>query len=138
VLAVPGNIDRPTSVGSNDLLKEGCVPVTETADVLHALGLVVLPARSEHQRTLPLDIEDPVAQPRRAQPNAPDLNALTRDLPENQRKIVAILSGTPRHIDTIAQDTGLSAGQTGVEMTLLELAGLVRRLPGNTYILALN
>ena len=112
--------------------------MTETADVLHALGLVVIPARPEHQRILPLEMGDPITQSGRPQSSVPDMHALTRDLPENQRKIVAVLSGTPRHVDTIAQEVGLSAGQTGVEMTLLELAGLVRRLPGNTYILALN
>ena len=40
----------------------------------------------------------------------------------------------PRHIDVIAQEAGMTAVQAGVEMTLLELSGLVRRLPGNTYI----
>ena len=39
-----------------------------------------------------------------------------------------------RHIDAIAQGAGIDVIQAGVEMTLLELTGLIRRLPGNTYI----
>lgn len=39
VLAVPGNITSPVSVGTNNLLKAGAVPVTSTEDVLHVLNL---------------------------------------------------------------------------------------------------
>ncbi len=39
VMAVPGNITSPTSKGTNNLIKSGATPVTEAADVLHALGL---------------------------------------------------------------------------------------------------
>ena len=39
MLAVPGNITSSGSVGTNNLLKTGAVPVTSYLDVLHALGL---------------------------------------------------------------------------------------------------
>jgi len=39
VLAVPGNITSPTSVGTNNLIKAGAAVVTSYVDVLHALGL---------------------------------------------------------------------------------------------------
>jgi DNA processing protein len=39
VLAVPGNITSPTSVGTNNLIKTGATPVTSADDVLQALGL---------------------------------------------------------------------------------------------------
>ena len=39
VLAVPGNITSPTSVGTNNLIKAGAASVTSYRDVLHALGL---------------------------------------------------------------------------------------------------
>ncbi len=38
VLAVPGNINSPTSIGCNNLIKSGALPVTEAGDVLFALG----------------------------------------------------------------------------------------------------
>jgi DNA processing protein len=41
VLAVPGNITSPTSVGTNNLIKSGAVPVTNYEDVLQVLGLEV-------------------------------------------------------------------------------------------------
>ncbi|MBI3790594.1 MAG: DNA-protecting protein DprA [Gemmatimonadetes bacterium] len=44
VMAVPGPVDSPQSLGCNRLVREGAYIVTEVADVLHAAGLSV-PAR---------------------------------------------------------------------------------------------
>ncbi len=38
VLVVPGNITSPNSVGCNNLIKSGAIPVTSVDDVLFALG----------------------------------------------------------------------------------------------------
>jgi DNA processing protein len=38
VLAVPGSIFNLTSVGTNNLIKEGAVPITNSQDILWALG----------------------------------------------------------------------------------------------------
>ena len=145
VLVVPGNIDRPTSQGSNDLLKDGAFPVTETDDILRALDLVVLPARPDHQSSFDMAWagEPSEDQPSGSDastpgpPTAPQASARSissRTLPENQQKLLELLSLIPRHLDALANTLNLSASQAGVEMTLLELAGFVRRLPGNTYI----
>lgn len=39
VLAVPGNITSSTSTGTNNLIKTGATPVTNTDDIFHALGI---------------------------------------------------------------------------------------------------
>ncbi len=39
ILAIPGNITSPTSVGANNLIKAGAVPVTTAEDILQAIGL---------------------------------------------------------------------------------------------------
>ena len=39
VMAVPGNITSPLSTGTNNLIKAGAAPITETKDVLHVLHL---------------------------------------------------------------------------------------------------
>jgi DNA processing protein len=158
VMVVPGNIDRPASAGSNELLKDGATPITCVEDVLRALNMVVLPARREHQHSLErlwtleptqgaesglhatseeaaMDGLSPVPNMEgglRAGHSAGD--ALNLRLPDTQRRLLECLSLTPRHIDALAQEASMTAVQAGVEMTLLELNGLVRRLPGNTYI----
>jgi DNA processing protein len=138
VLAVPSNIDRPSGEGSNELLKDGAVPVTGVEDVLRALD--ILPASREAQPSLNLAWESEEAVPagslsgegKRAE--TPRNGALTRQMPEAQRRLLESLSLSPRHLDAIAQEAGMTAMQAGAEMVFLELSGLVRRLPGNTYI----
>ena len=50
VLAVPGNITSPNSVGTNNLIRTGAAPITCTQDVLYALGAKHLPAEPVKRR----------------------------------------------------------------------------------------
>ncbi len=140
VLTIPANIDRPNSLGSNDLLKEGAIPVTETADILLALRLVQVPARKTDQITFAFDADEEAPSESKAAASEgktmKSINRLLQELPETQKKLASQLSETPKHIDALAEAAGLSAATAGFEMTMLELAGIVRRMPGNTYILA--
>jgi DNA processing protein len=59
VMAVPGPITSPTSVGTNNLIKSGAVPITSLEDLLHALNLegteaVVQGSTPEEQRLIDL------------------------------------------------------------------------------------
>jgi DNA processing protein len=149
VLAVPGNIDRPSSEGCNDLLKDGAILVTETADILQAVGLRPLTAprvqqgvldlrerRATLEPTPSLD-EAPVKSPRTAASDS-ELSAVLKSLSPIRRQLMEALTQSPQHIDTISQRAGISATEAGIEMIFLELDGLVRRLPGNTYIRTLG
>jgi len=118
VMAVPGNVDRQTSKGTNALIRDGAILVEDARDVLRALNMLVLDAPSTDGRPR----KDAVTPPAPAH------------LPENQQRLLEFLSLTPRHIDALAADTRLASTQVSVEMTLLELSGLVRRLPGNCYV----
>ena len=129
VMTVPGNIDRPSSAGSNALLRDGATPILETADALHCLGLIALPARREHQSVLPLDSD---ASDFSASPTLP--KTPLPNLTEIQMRLLDGLSQTPRHIDHVAQAAGIDAMKAGVEMFFLEMNGLIRKLPGNSYI----
>ena len=149
VMVVPGNIDRPTSAGSNELLRDGAVPVLGPEDVQLALNLITLRGPQHPQRSLDLTPED---DPRRSVPRTASSHisssyttidrsisvsrhgSAMRSLPDHQQKLLDCLTQTPQHIDSISNKSGLNVVQAGVELTLLELEGFVRRLPGNTYI----
>ena len=55
VFAVPGDVDRESSVGCNLLIRDGAVPVLGAEDLVEALGLVLGPPR----RTAPQDCAVP-------------------------------------------------------------------------------
>lgn len=114
VMAVPGNIDRPCSIGANALIRDGAALVTCAQDVVAALGVYVQ--------------QSPVERPQPAR----DLN-----LSDVQRRLLEHISLTPKHIDTLADEVGLPTPETAAQLTLLELAGHVHRQPGSCFIRAL-
>lgn len=118
VMAVPGNVDREASRGTNGLIRDGAILVENAQDVLRALGVLVL------ETPQPASRKETAATAPRAHAN----------LPESQKRLLEFLSLTPRHIDALAADVRLPSVEVSVQMTLLELTGMVRRLPGNCYI----
>ncbi len=126
LMVVPGNIDRPLSIGSNELLREGAVPILGTEDVLYTLNLLSVPTKKPTQMQLGFDESVP-SSPAFTPPNTADLSPITIQILER-------LSTTPKHIETLAQECGIESAQIGVELTLMELSGLVSRLPGNSWI----
>jgi DNA processing protein len=113
VMAVPGNVDRESSRGTNGLIRDGAVLVENAQDVTRALGILTL-------------------QP--PEPARPQSARISPHLPDPQRKVLEYLSLAPKHIDALAADLKLASVEISIQMTLLELAGLVRRLPGNCYV----
>ncbi|MNS32677.1 hypothetical protein D3C72_647700 [compost metagenome] len=108
VLAVPGPIDAPGSEGPHDLIRQGARLVHSIADVLEEFGWVA--------------VQEPVAPK-------------TSDNPLEQ-SILDALSAGPKQLDGVAAQTGLDAPSLGGLLTMMEIRGLVRALPGQRYALA--
>jgi DNA processing protein len=98
VLAVPGPVDAPTSVGPNRLLRDGATPALDASDVLAAL------AASTHPRA-------PAAP---AVPLAPALEAL-----------LAVLRLEPASRDALSRHLGLAPEALAAPLLELELAGRI-------------
>lgn len=99
VMAVPGFPGVPPSEGTNNLLHDGCSPVTDTADVLLALGL-------DTRRMIP--------------------KFDTRITPQHdERHVLDVMGRAPRSIDEIALLNGTSVVQTAVLLGRLEALGWV-------------
>lgn len=118
VLAVPGPITSPTSLGCNKLIQQGAKPALSPGDVLEELGL-----------SLP---ETPgcrpgVSPPVRTAP--PDLNAL-------QQTLWDALAAEPQHVDALVASARAETGAVLTALTELELRGLVRQEPGMVFGLA--
>jgi DNA processing protein len=114
VLAVPGPITSPTSLGCNKLIQQGAKPALAVADILEELGL------GSEERT----------ESARA-PSPPDLTAL-------QRALWNALQASVRHVDALvaAAPSGVATADVLTALTELELLGLVRQEPGMVFALA--
>jgi len=113
VLAVPGPIDAPGSLGPNRLIQQGAKLVQDVDDILSEISGMV--PRSE-----------PASSP--AAPRQPSLQV--------EDPLVALLSSEPQQIEELIMASGLPAPEVMTRLTMLELQGLVRELPGKCYVLA--
>lgn len=100
VMAVPGNITSPNSAGTNQLIKTGAIPVTESADIL--LALKINTAERKQQ-------------------------TLIGDTPEELIVLKLIASGISDGGELLDR-SGLAAPLFNQTLTMLEIAGKVRPL----------
>ena len=59
-----------------------------------------------------------------------DLNDILPGLSEDERKLVSALTSGERLVDDVIAETGIGTGKVLAMLTLLEVKGVVRRLPG--------
>ncbi len=114
VYAVPGNVDDERNRGCHKLIKDGARLVESVDDILEELGLDASEERSGRQLTLP----------------AGPLN-------EQEQSILCLLSLDPMQVDKIISKTGLAAPMVSGTLTVLEMKGVAKRVPGNAYVRAL-
>lgn len=112
VMAAPGSPLDPRARGSNALIKQGATLIEGAEDVIAALGDTLTPAR-------PLSA-GPLFKERDETP-APS------GLP---RKIAALLSPTPVHVNDLARLVDAPAGAVAAALTELEMNGQAASLPG--------
>jgi len=111
VYAIPGPTDNDTSEGPHNLIKEGAKLVEGAEDILVELGIEVESTRPER-------------------PSIPD------NLTPEQRTVIQVLNLHPKHVDEIIAECKLTPAVANSTLTLLEMLGLARRVPGNAYVRA--
>ncbi len=113
VFAVPGNIDSKHSAGTNALIQKGEAKlVTNVDDILVELnlGLENSGQLKEKQKYVNLNMFE--------------------------QSVLTTLSNNPKHIDDVADESGITAPECLVYLLNLELKGMVRQLPGKNFVLS--
>ena len=116
VFAVPNRVDAPGAAGVHALIRDGAKLVESVADILDEFpDLEVEPAAGE---------------------DAPRQAGLTlkANLSAEEARLMEVLDGEPAPLETLADRAGLNAPQAAGAITLLELKGLVRALPGGRFL----
>jgi DNA processing protein len=133
VFAVPGPIDSPTSVGPHRLIQQGAKLVQDVEDIFQEL-----PALKKGQRRLfstPGRVretpatEDAGPAPAAAAPTA------AGPAPPPEDPLLALLGSDPLALEELVRASLLPAPQVLSRLTILELQGLIRELPGKRYVL---
>lgn len=121
VFAVPGSPLDPRCAGSNGLLKDGAMLVTEAADVSGAIAPL---AGKRTPRAVPSPPE-----------KLPDLSATPPPGEDERAGVLEALGPTPVAVDEIIRHTGLNAAQVSMVLLELDLAGRIERHAGGNVSL---
>jgi DNA processing protein len=108
VFAVPGDVGRTTSEGTNALIKDGVTLTTGAEDIAAVLGW---------------------------QPNVQSARVNSRrHIGSESSLVLGALAPGGSNVDEVCVATGLDAALVAAQLTLLEMQGLVERQPGALYV----
>lgn len=107
VLAVPGNINSPTSEGANNLIKHGAVPVTSIDDILFTLGI-----KSTRPKILP------------------------KGCNEAEDVVLLLICAGQQDGEVLQSLSCLEIALFNQTLTMLEITGKIRSLGANQWVLA--
>lgn len=107
VLAVPGPINSPTSLGPNNLIQNGARAITSANDILESLGVMI----SEKNQTQPLPTQ----------------------LTTEELIILKILKNANLHIDKIVENCNLETSLVNGLLIQMELKGWIKNAGGQNY-----
>ncbi len=112
VFAVPGNVDRKLSRGTNWLIKKGARLVETVDDILNEIEIL---------RALKGDVPSQLFE-----------NVLSA-LPEKERAVYSVLGPEPLHVDEIIKLTGFETSNVLALLLSLELNGYIAQHPGKLF-----
>lgn len=107
LMCIPGLVSNPNTEGIYKLLKNGAAMVTCAEDILSALNWEVKPAKQ-----LKMDFSQ---------------------FSEEERKILDSIEIEPKGFDAISLLTGLKADSLLVNLTTLEIKGIIKQIEGEKY-----
>ncbi|SCG83461.1 Protein smf DNA-processing chain A [Proteiniborus sp. DW1] len=111
VFAVPGNINSIFSRGTNLLIKDGAKLVMSVDDIIEEIPYLV-ERYSKLYRKVEIDYNE---------------------FSDDEIKVIKYISEKPIHCDLIALRTGISVVELNSILTILEMKGVIKQLPGRIY-----
>lgn len=170
VFVVPGNIDVSSCAGSNALLREGAIAVSNGWDLVSEYALLypdavrrydrpidgpgftdeVMGAATETEKPLPKVAQkakspakklssdkekDKITVDKNAKPPYIDIQDRLHGLTDPERELALRISEDGVLVDALIAQAGLPAGVVLSTLTMLEIKGVVKRLPGKRVAL---
>ncbi|WMI79870.1 DNA-processing protein DprA [Anaerotignum sp. MB30-C6] len=112
VFVVPGNVTSALSEGTNNLIKQGCPVITESNDILLELGIIY---KEEERQTFSKQMAEKLT-------------------PEEREIYDEIRDKEPVLAETICRKLHKNIQEVQYILSLLEIAGYIRRVPQSGYI----
>lgn len=150
VFAVPGDLVHSSFLGTNRLIRDGAIPVFSPNDILEEYyseyydkivdktrfpddeiirraQKYLLKPKQETAEKISANVNEKKEKREAVKREVPDY------LTEEAKKIYAVLTNEPAHVDLLSEQSGLTVAQTLSALTELEVYSLVTALSGRRY-----
>lgn len=150
VFAVPGDLVHSSFLGTNKLIRDGAIPVFSPNDILEEYyseyydkivdktrfpddeiirraQRYLLKPKQETAEKVSVNVNEKKETDKKVKGDVPDY------LTEEAKKIYAVLTNEPTHVDLLSEQSGLTVAQTLSALTELEVYSLVTALSGRRY-----
>lgn len=145
VFCVPASIFDTHSIGNNNLIKSGATPVTNYADITelykHQLTEFI---PKQIRKDIELSEEKPkglkgVVGKIKEKVIKPSINdERYKNLDDTQKIIMEmIIENEKASVDEIIRKTNLPPAKIGATLSMMEMTGVVKKMPGNFYVISL-
>jgi len=105
VFSLPGQINSKSSIGTNNLIKYGAIPLLSANEIIELYDLEKKEVKTEKL-----------------------------DLNEVETKIFSCLSHEPLHINQIAKTTSINIAELSSNLTIMEMKGIIKNVGGMNYL----
>ncbi|MBU1998753.1 MAG: DNA-processing protein DprA [Candidatus Omnitrophota bacterium] len=119
VFAVPGRIDSPNSSGTNKLIQEGAKLVKDASGIIEELSPILISRLRIRQENVNI--------------GKVNLNSSAKDLDQQEQRLYKLISRRPMEIEAIVEELKLPVEKVFSILTLLEVDGRIRQLPGKIF-----
>lgn len=126
VFALPGSLHNPMAKGCHRLIREGARLVETTADILQELGPLAAELHMEiRQRLAQSDSPEKAVTSATGNNQSPLEKSLLDD--SDYSAVWEVLGYDPKPVDTIIEQSGLSAREVSSMLLMMELKGMVKK-----------
>ncbi len=130
VFALPGSLHNPLARGCHRLIREGATLAETTADIIQGLGPIAAELQMEIRQRLKQPGNRSTSGGQSAKPGH-DLLADT-----DYCTVWELLGFDPKPMDTIIQQSGLSAREVSSMLLMMELRGMVKKHANGCFVRA--
>ena len=116
IYRIPRDIGITNGVGTNNLIKMGAALVTSPKEILQEMGIIY----DEIEESESIENET----------NKKEENQID----DEYKEIYNLISYIPKSINYISAKSGLNISDINQKLTILELEGYIKSLPGNNYV----
>jgi DNA processing protein len=145
VFCIPASIFDSYSIGNNNLIKEGAIPVTSPQDITEIYKHQLTDFIPKETRAN-IEVSKPkskatfkeVVEKIKEKVIKPSINdERYKNLDETQKTIMELIIEYEKlSVDEIIRKTNIPPAKIGATLSLMEMTGAIKKLPGNFYVIS--